>query len=56
MFSITLTPELLQIKSMQNQCKINVKSMQMHVIIIYNIIISFQLMNAERRYMVLLSP
>ena len=28
MFSITLTPELLQIKSMQNQCKINVKSMQ----------------------------
>ena len=28
MFSITLTPELLQIKSMQNQCKINIKSMQ----------------------------
>ena len=28
MFSNTLTPELLQIKSMQNQCKINVKSMQ----------------------------
>ena len=28
MFSITLTPEMLQIKSMQNQCKINVKSMQ----------------------------
>ena len=28
MFSITVTPEMFQIKSMQNQCKINVKSMQ----------------------------